>query len=230
MQKFRNFIWSLLAGVLMTLSVYLTFTTARWLNRGEGLHFWNTTSVVHEVQSLSELVTVKYVMDKVVVLEDVKWYGESRVLLLAQGVVKAGIDLKRLKPEDVSISGKTITIRLPPPQVLDAYLDDKQSHVIDHTTGWKVDFIIAEDSEYGHAALARRKAIDMAGNAVYVASAEDVLLAKLQWAKMSGSERQLQDAAGIVSTQAENLDVAYIENWVRKLGLEEQWDVVRQRR
>jgi hypothetical protein len=135
MQKFRNFIWSLLAVVLMTLAVYLTFTTARWLNRGEGLHFWNTTSVVHEVQSLSELVTVKYVMDKVVVLEDVKWYGESRVLLLAQGVVKAGIDLKRLKPEDVSISGKTITIRLPPPQVLDAYLDDKQSQVIDHTTG-----------------------------------------------------------------------------------------------
>jgi hypothetical protein len=115
-------------------------------------------------------------------------------------------------------------------QALEALVRRSQFNVIDHTTGWKVDFIIAEDSEYGHAALARRKAIDMAGNAVYVASAEDVLLAKLQWAKMSGSERQLQDAAGIVSTQAENLDVAYIENWVRKLGLEEQWDVVRQRR
>lgn len=93
----------------------------------------------------------------------------------------------------------------------------------------KVDFIIAEDSEYGRTALLRRRAMDMAGNAVYVASAEDVLIAKLRWAKISGSERQLQDAAGIVSTQADNLDVAYVESWVRKLGLEEQWDVVRER-
>jgi len=99
------------------------------------LRFWNTTSVVHEVQSLSDLVTVKYVMDKVVVLEDVKWYGENRVLFLAQGVVKAGIDLKRLKPENVSISGKKITLKLPPTEITDAYLDDKASQVIDHTTG-----------------------------------------------------------------------------------------------
>jgi hypothetical protein len=99
------------------------------------LHLKDTTSVVHEVQSLSEIVTVKYVIEKVVVLEDVKWYGESRVLLLAHGVVKAGIDLKRLQPSDVSISGKTISVRLPVPQITDAYLDDSQTQVIDHTTG-----------------------------------------------------------------------------------------------
>ena len=135
MLKLRNFIWTLTAVVVLALAVYLTFTTARWLNRGAGRHFWNTTAVVHEVQSLSELVTVKYVMDKVVVLEDVKWYGESRVLLLAHGVVKAGIDLKRLKPGDVVITGTTICLKLPPAQIMDAYLDDKASQVIDHSTG-----------------------------------------------------------------------------------------------
>ena len=135
MQKLRDFIWAVTAAVMLALAVYLTFTTARWLKRGEGLHFWNTTSVVREVQSLSDLVTVKYVMDKVVVLEDMKWYGENRVLLLAHGVVKAGIDLKRLKPEDVDITGKTIRLKLPPAQITDAYLDDKGSQVIDHSTG-----------------------------------------------------------------------------------------------
>ena len=40
--------------------MYLTFTVARWANRGAGLHLTNTTSVVHEVQSLSEIITVKY--------------------------------------------------------------------------------------------------------------------------------------------------------------------------
>ena len=135
MRQLRNFIWMLTAVVVLALAVYLTFTIARWLDHGSSRFFWNTTSVVHEVQSLSDLVTVKYVLNKVVVLEDVKWYGENRVLLLAQGVVKAGIDLKRLKPEDVSISGKRISLRLPPPEITDAYLDDKASQVIDHTTG-----------------------------------------------------------------------------------------------
>jgi len=90
---------------------------------------------VQQVQTLSDLVTVKYVMEKVVILEDAKWYGESRVLLLAHGIVKAGIDLKRITADDVTISGKSISIKLPPPQVTDAYLDDKQTQVIDHETG-----------------------------------------------------------------------------------------------
>ena len=114
-------------------------------------------------------------------------------------------------------------------QAFDALNRRTQFNIIDHATGWKVDFIIAEESEYGRTALGRRKAIEMAGTAVFVASAEDVLIAKLRWARMSGSERQLQDAAGIVSTQADNLDVAYVEKWVQKLNLEEQWSAVRER-
>ena len=135
MRKFRDFLIGLTAAVVLVLAMYLTFTVARWANRGAGLHLWDTTSVVHEVQALSELVTVKYVMEKVVILDDVKWYGENHVLLLAHGVVKAGIDLKRLQSGDVSISGKKISIKLPSPQITDAYLDDKASQVVDHTTG-----------------------------------------------------------------------------------------------
>ena len=135
MRQFRDFVIAMAAAVILALAIYLTFTVARWANRGSGTHFNNSASVVHEVQSLSELVTVKYVMDKVVILEDVKWYGESRVLLLAHGVVKAGIDLKSLQPSDVTISGKTVIIRLPQPHISDAYLDDQATQVIDHTTG-----------------------------------------------------------------------------------------------
>jgi hypothetical protein len=74
-------------------------------------------------------------MEKVVMLEDMKWYGENRVMMLAHGVVKAGIDLKRIKPDDVTISGKKISIHRPVAQVTDAYLDDKASQIIDHSTG-----------------------------------------------------------------------------------------------
>jgi hypothetical protein len=135
MRNLRDFTIAVAAAVGLALAVYLTFTVAGWANRGAGLHVMGTASVVREVQSLSDLVTVQYVMEKVVVLEDVKWYGENRVLMLAHGVVKAGIDLKRLQASDVTISDKKISLHLPVSQVTDAYLDDKASQVIDHSTG-----------------------------------------------------------------------------------------------
>jgi hypothetical protein len=111
-------------------------------------------------------------------------------------------------------------------QALQALASGSQFNVIDFATGWKVDFIIAQDSDYGRSALARRVLIDVAGVTVYVATAEDVIIAKLQWAKLGQSDRQLQDAMGIVSTQGEKLDFSYIDRWVRELHLGPQWEKV----
>jgi hypothetical protein len=126
-------------AVLIFLLVAIIFVVGIWLGvkyeARSSVHEEKTDEVVEQIQTLSDLVTVKYVVEKVVVLDDVRWYGESRVLLLAHGVVKAGIDLQRIKPGDVTVSGKSISINLPPPELTDAYLDDTKSQVIDHTTG-----------------------------------------------------------------------------------------------
>jgi hypothetical protein len=95
----------------------------------------NTATVIRQIQTLSELVTVKYVLEKVVILEDVKWYGENRLLLLAHGIVKAGIDLGELRSEDIVVEGKKITLTLPMERITDAYLDDKKTGVIERSTG-----------------------------------------------------------------------------------------------
>lgn len=133
MNKARVFIVAivvvcLLGGVLIGAFLSRTFS-------GSGRKVYNTSTLLKEVQSLSELVTVKYVIEKVVVLEDVKWYGENRVLLLAHGIVKGGVDLGRLKPEDITITGNKISIKLPPTQVIDTYLDEKKTQVIERSTG-----------------------------------------------------------------------------------------------
>lgn len=135
MWRLKQIFWTAVALAVLFFGIYLGFIISRWLKTGSGLRFENTATVVEQVQTLSDLVTVKYVLEKVVILEDVKWYGENRVLLLAHGIVKAGIDLKRVTPDNVTITGKTIRLRLPPPQIMDAYLDDKNSQVIDRTTG-----------------------------------------------------------------------------------------------
>src|SRR5438270_12710909 len=81
-------------------------------------------------------------------------------------------------------------------QALDAMSHRSQFNVIDDLTGWKVDFIFKEDSEYGQVAFERRSSSEVAGKSVQVSTPEDVLLAKLRWMKVSGSERQLRDAVG----------------------------------
>lgn len=106
----------------------------RWQRDAAG-NGYNTSSIIQQIQTLSELVTVKYVIEKIVILEDTKWYGENRVLLLAHGVVKAGIDLREMKPGDLMIEGRKVTIKLPPEKITDAYLDDKKTQVIERTTG-----------------------------------------------------------------------------------------------
>lgn len=95
----------------------------------------NTAVVLRQVQGLSELVTVKYVLEKVVILEDVKWYGDSRVMLVAHGVVKAGVSLKDLKAENVRIKQKKITVQLPGAVIFDAYLDEKRTQIVERNTG-----------------------------------------------------------------------------------------------
>ncbi len=103
---------------------------------------YNTATLLKQVQTLSQLVTVKYVMEKIVVLEGAPkgvleqfLPGESRVILVAHGVVKAGVDLSQLKPGDLQVLGKTIVLNLPPSQITDAYLDEKQTKVVERSTG-----------------------------------------------------------------------------------------------
>jgi hypothetical protein len=111
-------------------------------------------------------------------------------------------------------------------QALEALAHRSQFKVIDFASGWKVDFVIAEDSDYGRGAVARRIFIPIAGINLCVAAPEDVLIAQLRWAKLGGSDRQLQDAAGILGIQGSTLDRGYLEHWVHELHLESEWQTV----
>jgi hypothetical protein len=130
----------MLKKAVLTL-VLLAMIFAAGLFLGAVAHRWwpfggrNSTVLLTQVQNLNHLVTVKYVLEKVVVYEDAKWYGDSRVLLVAHGVVKAGIDLSMLQPGDIQISEKKISVALPPPRITDVYLDDRRTEILERSTG-----------------------------------------------------------------------------------------------
>jgi len=58
---------------------------------------------------------------------------------------------------------------------------------------------------------------------VFVASPEDVVLSKLEWSSISGSERQLADVVGMVGAKRDELDVQYLEKWALDLNVLELW-------
>jgi hypothetical protein len=112
---------------------------------------------------------------------------------------------------------------------LDALARRSQFNVIDFETGWKVDFIIAKNREFSRTEFDRRRLLELEGLQLYFASPEDVLIAKLEWAKLGASSRQIEDAAGIIALQAELLDTNYVIHWINILGLQEQWTAAQQR-
>lgn len=99
-------------------------------------------------------------------------------------------------------------------------------NVMDMQTGWKIDFIIRKARPFSIAEFERRKPARLFDVDTFVASPEDVILAKLEWSAMSGSERQLADIAGMLRAKQADLDVIYIEKWARDLKVLDLWQKV----
>jgi Nucleotidyltransferase of unknown function (DUF6036) len=96
-------------------------------------------------------------------------------------------------------------------------------NVVDIATGWKIDLIMRKSRPFSREEFQRRRKINISGIEVFVASAEDVIISKLEWSKLSQSSRQIEDAAAIVRMRWESLDHTYLEKWIAALGLGNQW-------
>jgi hypothetical protein len=94
-------------------------------------------------------------------------------------------------------------------------------NAIHFETGFKVDLVVAKRRAFSVEELRRRTRGRLAERDVDFATAEDTVLTKLEWAKMSDSERQFADAAGILSVQGSAIDWPYLERWAVALGVED---------
>jgi len=104
-----------------------------------------------------------------------------------------------------------------------------QFNLIEIASGWKVDLMIRRDRPFSVEEFERRQPAELLGGSTFVASAEDLVIAKLERAKAAESERQLRDVAAVLAASGEGLDYGYVERWVSALGLQEVWSQVRSR-
>jgi hypothetical protein len=107
---------------------------------------------------------------------------------------------------------------------LEAHKRESLFNIIDLKTGWKIDMIIRKARPFSQEEFGRRQLLSMHGVSLFVASAEDVILSKLEWSKLAQSQRQIEDAAGILKIRADSLDRSYLDKWIRELGLTKEWN------
>jgi hypothetical protein len=132
-------------------------------------------------------------------------------------------------------AARSLLLEFPPP---DYYLDENaiveaigrksQFNLLDVRNGDKVDFWILSDEPFDQSRFARRYVEEFEGMQLHVSRPEDTILMKLRWAELSGgSEKQFGDARSIYELQRNSLDVSYIEQWSKLLGVTALWERIK---
>ena len=111
--------------------------------------------VVGKIQKASKLATTEFTVDKLVfgvknkrILWAVK-LNEAQFLAKSQAVIKAGIDLEKIKEEDIIIKNKMISITLPPVEIINfSYPAERFSKIDILTTNAFTTKINLEDQEH----------------------------------------------------------------------------------
>jgi len=82
----------------------------------------------------------------------------------------------------------------------------------------KVDCVVRKDDEFQELAFSNRKKIQFTDFDVWTISREDLILSKMNWAKISKSEMQMRDVASILRN---GYDKEYVDFWAEKLGTQD---------
>jgi hypothetical protein len=106
----------------------------------------------------------------------------------------------------------------------EALRDRRLFNVIDRETALRVDLMIRRERPFSREEFARRERRELEGLPVFIATAEDTILSKLEWAGKAGnSERHLADALGVLEVSGDHIDRDYVERWAGALEVEDLW-------
>jgi predicted nucleotidyltransferase len=138
--------------------------------------------------------------------------------------ILAKIGLEQVESIYERLTGRYYVDRL---SIRSAVLNRSHFNAIHLASMFKVDVFVPSDSDrlsqqQLHRHLPEKLSPD-SDAIVYMATAEDTLLAKLIWYRKGHqvSDRQWADVLGIIRLQGERLDLVYLEDWAAQLGLTE---------
>lgn len=98
-------------------------------------------------------------------------------------------------------------------------------NIIKQPYGEKIDCIVRKDSDFARMSFDRRRMAKVSGIEFWTTTKEDLIIAKLDWARDSGSEMQIRDIANLTSNE---YDSEYVTAWIDRLNLSDIWKRVEQ--
>lgn len=109
----------------------------------------------------------------------------------------------------------------------EAFVQEGQFNAIDPESGWKVDFIIRKSRPFSRSEFERRIRTAALGIDLTMVTKEDLVVAKLEWARKGESELQIRDVRAILGSAGPEFDWDYVDRWVSQLGLKSRWEAIR---
>lgn len=110
---------------------------------------------VYEIRNIGELSTTEYTVGKIIKLDDKakegEWYkyGDRKILINCKAKVKAGVDLSKIKDGDITVSGNTLTITIPPAEITSFTMDSKHIQTeMESVSGFRDGFTHTEKSRF----------------------------------------------------------------------------------
>jgi hypothetical protein len=120
----------------------------------------------------------------------------------------------------------------PPLEVVQAEAArDAHGHfnVLDIETSLRADVYCLGSDALGTWAMERRRRLQVVGADIWVAPIEYVILKKLEYYRMAGSDRHLGDVAAMRRISGETIDAAALAPWIERLDLEREWRLAERR-
>jgi len=109
-----------------------------------------------------------------------------------------------------------------------AAIQHTQFNVIHPASGLKIDFMIPSDDAFNRSRFTRGRMFPVTpdSTAMY-ASPEDVIIRKLQYYKLGGSEKHLRDIRSMICTSTASIDFDYVASWAIRETVSDVWELVR---
>lgn len=130
-----------LLAALLAVSVFFAILYFAFKARSTYTINLSRPAVIKQIRSLARLETAQFTIEKIIDAQSSdtnavsRFLFGNRILLIAHGQVIAGFDLSQMSESDIEINGHAIKLRLPPPQILVATLDNEQTRVYDRQQG-----------------------------------------------------------------------------------------------
>lgn len=160
----------------------------------------------------------------------VAYYIGGSVVSSTHGIPRSSLDVDivaDLAPEHISplVDALKSIYYIDGEMIRDAIARRSCFNLIHLATSFKVDVFAVKNRRYDRVALdrigKRRVNIENSAKEFYLASPEDIVLAKLEWYRLGNevSERQWNDVLGVLRVQGDSLDRPYLFQWATELGV-----------